>query len=496
MPAAENSYANTSPLKILHAAAECYPLAKTGGLGDVIGALAPAQRRLNADVRVALPGYRGLASRLEFRRTVAAFELHGHEITVTEGTLDRSDSARARLPVYLFENAELYDRPGDPYRDEHGVEFPDNGQRFGCFSEALARFVLAREGFAPQLVHLHDWQAGLAAGWLRQPPQRPATLLSIHNLAYQGVYDRALFDHLGCPPQWWTPDGMEFWGRGSFLKAGIQFADAVSTVSPGYAEEIRTPAFGCGLETYLKARGASLRGIVNGVDTAVWDPRSDPMIAVHYGVDDVATGKAANKTALLRELDLPDSGLPLIAFIGRLADQKGADLIAAAGPELLKLPAQYVLLASGEAALERAFREFEASAPPGRVRVRIAHDEVMAHQLTAAADALLMPSRYEPCGLNQMYAQRYGTVPVVRRTGGLADTVTDASPEALAEGRATGVQFNDADVGGLLYGVRRVLELLADESARNQLRSTGMARDFSWEKSAREYLDLYTSLLR
>jgi starch synthase len=479
--------------RVLHAAAECFPLAKTGGLGDVIGALSLAQRRQGLDARVALPAYRGLAGRLQGTCEVTAFRVQGFTFSVLLGRL----GGDAGLPVYLLACAELFDRGGDPYRDEQGREFDDNILRFGCFAEAVARLAGSAEaGFLPQLVHLHDWQAAAAAAWLKEPGgARPATVYTIHNLAYQGTFDQALFERLGLPRHWWSPQGLEAWGQGSFMKAGIQFADRITTVSPGYAREIRTAEYGCGLDGSLRAREAQLGGIVNGIDTAVWDPRIDPALYSNYGSDDAGPGKAVNKSALQEELGLDRSEAPLLVFIGRLAQQKGADLILDAHEELLKLPAQYVLLAAGEAGLEQRCRAFAAAAPAGRVQVRIAHDEHLAHRLTAAADLLLMPSRYEPCGLNQMYAQRYGTVPVVRATGGLADTVVDATAATLADGSASGVHFRDADAGGVLYGVRHALELIADADIRQRMRRAGMERDFSWQRSAAEYLGLYRSLL-
>jgi starch synthase len=475
--------------RVLHAAAECYPLAKTGGLGDVIGALSLAQRRQGLDARVAIPAYRGLAARLDGLRHAAAFEVRGFAFAARQGML-------GELPVYLLDCPELFDRAGGPYHDEHGRDFPDNALRFGCFAEAVARLALdAGAGFLPQLVHLHDWQAAVAAGWLRQAGPRPATVFTIHNLAYQGLFDHATFLRLGMPQAWWSPEGLESWGQGSFMKAGIHFADRITTVSPGYAREILAPEQGCSLDGSLRARAADLAGIVNGIDTAVWDPLTDPALYSNYGVDDAAAGKAVNKSAVQEELGLERGEAPLVVFIGRLAGQKGADLILAAQQELLALPAQYVLLAAGDPELEQRCRAFAESAPPGRVQVRIAHDERLAHRLTAAADLLLMPSRYEPCGLNQMYAQRYGALPVVRATGGLADTVTDATAAALADGSASGVQFRDADTGGVLYGLRRGLELLADPALRRQLRRAGMERDFSWDRSAADYLRLYQGLL-
>ncbi|WP_020648864.1 glycogen synthase GlgA [Solimonas variicoloris] len=475
-------------MNVLHAASECFPLVKTGGLADVIGALPPAQRALGCDARVVLPAYRGLQGRLAQRRALGTLTAHSRTLELWCGTLDER-------PVYLVADAGLYERDGDPYRDAAGVEFADNALRFACFAQAVAALGRGFDAdFAPDVVHLHDWQAALAAPWLRSAQPRPALVYTIHNLAYQGQFERAQYQALQLPEAWWTPDGLEFWGRWSCMKAGIVYSDALTTVSPSYAREIQTPEYGHGLDGVLRWRAAVLRGITNGIDTEIWDPRRDPLIERRYGLDDVAAGKAANKYLLQAELGLAPGDWPLVVFIGRLAEQKGADLIAAAQDELLQLPAQYALLASGDAALQRRLQDFAARAPAGRVALRIAHDERLSHRLNAAADLVLMPSRFEPCGLNQMYAQRYGAIPVVRRTGGLIDTVVDADAASLADGRASGVLFNDADAGGLLYGVRRALQLYEQADTRARLRHAGMTRDFSWRASAQAYLSLYRGL--
>jgi starch synthase len=473
-------------MKILHAASECLPLAKTGGLADVVGALPPAQRSLGHDARIVLPGYRGLRDQLQQSRSIGQLSAHGLSLQIVAGEL--ADG----LPIYLVCHAGLYERDGDPYRDAAGREFADNMLRFAAFCVAVRELASGFDaGFVADVAHLHDWQAGLAAAWLRDAAQRPRIVYTIHNLAYQGEFDRASFDALALPAHWWVPDGLEFWGRASCMKAGIVYADVVTTVSPSYAREIQTPEFGCGLDGVLRWRSAVLYGILNGIDERVWDPARDPLIERRYALADVAVGKATNKYLLQSELGLSPGDWPLVVFIGRLAAQKGADLIVAAASELLKLPAQFAILASGEEHLQQALRHFAGSAPAGQVGLRLVHDERLAHRFNAAADLLLMPSRFEPCGLNQMYAQRYGAMPVVRRTGGLIDTVVDATEATLADGSATGVQFADADVGGVLYGVRRGLQLFENAEIRARMRATAMSRDFSWAASARAYLDLY-----
>ena len=482
-------------LKVLHVASECFPLAKTGGLGDMVGSLSAAQRSCGIDARVVLPCYAGLIKRLEFNRVVSSYEILQFDISIIEGTLRLAPGDAGLLPVYLVSCAELFERGGDPYRDEDGQEYTDNALRFACFSRAAAQLALdPGVSFNPDVVHLHDWHTALTAGWIRERELRPSTVLTIHNLAFQGLVDRAVFDQLQLPEHWWSPQGVEFWGRCSFLKGGIRFADRVTTVSATYAAEVLTADYGCGLDSDLRALALPPLGIGNGMDTTTWDPRHDARIFDCYGVDDAARGKMANKNALQARLGLERIELPLVAYVGRLSEQKGADIILAASQQLLRTHAQYVILGEGTRELERGLLQFAGEAPPGRVHVSITHDETLAHRILAAADLLMMPSRIEPCGLSQMCAQRFGTLPVVRATGGLIDTVVHADPAALAEGVATGVHFRDADVGGLLWGLQRGLQLWENEETRERLRRTGMDRDFSWGRPASDYLRLYRSL--
>ncbi len=473
-------------MTVLHVASECFPLAKTGGLADVVGALPLAQRALGVDARVLMPAYPGVPARLRGLREIVRLQRGAHLLTLLLGETE------AGLPVYLVDCPALFERAGDPYRDSRGREFADNAERFALFCRvALALAGGADSDFLPRVMHLHDWQAGLAASWLRDAGLPLRVIYTIHNLAYQGQFDRAAFEALQLPDAWWTPARLEFWGRWSCMKAGIVDADVVTTVSPSYAQEIQTPIAGQGLDGVLRSRAADLHGIVNGIDPEVWNPQTDHFLTRRYGVKDAQVGKAANKYALQAELGLTPGDWPLVVFIGRLAEQKGADLILAAREALLELPAQYALLASGEEQLQQGLRNFAEQAPPGRVGLRLAHDESLAHRFNGAADVLLMPSRFEPCGLNQMYAQRYGALPVVRRTGGLIDTVVDATPATLADGSASGVHFRDADAGGLVYGVRRALDLIETAAQRDALRRAGMSRDFSWTASAQAYLRLY-----
>jgi starch synthase len=476
-------------MKVLFAASEVHPLAKTGGLADVAGSLPAALTGLGAKLRVVTPAYRGTLALLRGARRVATLTAAGQPIVVWEGTLPDCD-----VRAWLLDCAPLFDRGGDPYRDAAGVPHPDNALRFGAFSQAVAQLALG-EGvdFKCDVVHLNDWQTGLAAAWLRGRAQRPRIVFTIHNLAYQGVYGRAEFDALGLPPALWHWQALEFHGGFSFMKAGILYADAITTVSPTYAREIQTPGFGEGLDGLLRERAAALHGIINGIDTLAWDPSTDGHLRFHYDAQTVSAGKRDNKLALLREAGLPPTEAPLLGIVSRLAHQKGMDLVIAARRGITESGLRLVLLGSGEAPIVASFREWMAE-HPDRVSVRIGYDEGFAHRVEAGADLFLMASRYEPCGLNQMYSQRYGTIPVVRRIGGLADTVIDATPENLAAGTATGVVFEHADAAGILYGLNRALALKTDTDAWLKLQRAGMARDFSWRRTAHRYLSLMRGL--
>lgn len=477
-------------MKILHAASECFPLAKTGGLGDVVAALPVAQGRLGADARVCLPAYRGtLQQLLDGSRRGGGLEINGLRFDLVDGIHGTSG-----LRLVLLDCPALFDRPGDPYHDAGGIPWPDNAWRFGCFSEAVARLAQGWGGWRPDIVHLHDWQAGLAAPRIAGlGARRPLIVFTVHNLAYQGVFGREEYRALHLPPVWWHLDGLEFWGGFSFIKGGLNYSDAITTVSPTYAREILQPASGHGLDGVLRHRSQRLCGILNGIDPDAWNPVTDPHLDRHYSERSVTAGKKANKRGLLAELGLAGDDVPLLIYIGRFAEQKGADLLLEAAGELMKLPLQMAVLGSGDRELEKRFASWAAEMS-ARVSVSLRHDERLAHRLTAAADLQLMPSRFEPCGLNQMYAQRYGTIPVVHRTGGLADTVVDATAATLADGTATGVHFEHADAGGVIYGVRRALALLGEAKVRRALQRAGMSRDFSWAHSAQTYLDLYQSL--
>ncbi|MCC7410052.1 MAG: glycogen synthase GlgA [Gammaproteobacteria bacterium] len=482
-------------MRVLFAAAEVFPLVKTGGLGDVAYYLPLALREQGVDARIIMPAYGSvLATAGRRRRTLARLDLPGHRAPARLLT-ERMDGG---VPIYLVDVPGCFDRDGNPYLAPDGHEWPDNARRYAAFCRAVAALAAGIPGVAwrPDVLHANDWHTGLAPALLAGAGGRPGVLFAIHNLAFQGLYPHAELAALGLPAHWWSLDGLEFHGRMSFMKGGLVYADRIVTVSPRYAREILTPEFGCGLDGLLRHRRDVLSGIVNGVDYRVWDPRHDVHIAHAYCSDDPA-GKRANRDLLRERVGLARTpAVCLFGHVSRLSGQKGTDLLLAALPALLARhrELQCVLVGSGEAALETALAGL-ARAWPGRVAVEIGYDETLAHQVIAGADAFVMPSRFEPCGLSQLYSLRYGTVPVVHATGGLRDTVVDATPAALGAGLATGFWFEQATVAALTGAMDRALALHGAGDGRWQaLMRTGMAQDFGWENSARAYLDLYHTL--
>ncbi|MFA7387629.1 MAG: glycogen synthase GlgA [Thiohalobacteraceae bacterium] len=476
-------------MKILFASSEAHPLVKTGGLADVSGALPKALHELDQDIRLVLPAYQALLARAGRLTEIASLQLPGNSapVRVLQGRLPDT-----RIPIYLIDAPRCFDRPGNPYTGPDGNDWPDNAQRFATFGRAIVALAMDRAGLGwrPDLVHCNDWQTGLAPALLSLESDRPATLFTVHNLAYQGLFDWATFQALELPYAWWSMYALEFHGKLSFMKGGLTFADRLTTVSPTYAEEIRTPAYGCGLEGLLQHRAGHLTGILNGVDYGVWDPATDPLLEHHFSRRSLK-GKAANKQALQIAFGLPAAPrLPLFAHVGRLVEQKGIDLVLDLLPELMQRPLQLAMLGSGQQDLETALAEAQAL-HPDHLGLHIGYDETLAHRIEAGADAFLMPSRFEPCGLNQLYSLRYGTLPIVRRTGGLADTVVDATPAHLDAGSATGFVFEAATPEALLGAIDRALALYAQTSAWNRAVKTAMDQDYSWKRSAQAYLALY-----
>jgi starch synthase len=478
-------------LKILFASSEALPLVKTGGLADVAGSLPEALVELGLDVRVALPAYRGLKERFEHLERIGTLHI---PLVAEPVQLFLGDLGPDQPPYVLIDAPELYDRDGGPYVDAAGNDHPDNAHRFAAFARVVVALALghAGDGWRPDLVHTNDWQTGLIPALLSRERRRPATMFTIHNLAYQGVFDYGTFKGLDLPGELWSINGLEFHGNCSFIKGGIAYADAVTTVSPTYAKQICTPALGYGLEGLLTYRADRLFGVLNGIDNRIWDPAHDRNIPSNFDAGSLER-KQGNKRALQETFGLPvRDDVLLFGHVGRLVEQKGVDLIIELLPWLLEeQDTQLVVLGSGHAWLERALRD-AAARLPDRLGIRIGYDEALSHLVEAGSDAFLMPSRFEPCGLNQMYSQRYGTVPVVHRTGGLADTVLDASSDNLLEGTATGFLFDHANVHGLRWALQRLLDFRHRPPVWwEKLQQAGMAQDFSWPNSARRYIDLY-----
>ena len=479
-------------MRILHAAAEIFPLLKTGGLADVVGALPAVLRSRGADVRLVLPGMPAIRDAILDLRTIACVgpAFGAAQLTIRLGRLPGSD-----LPAYVIDAPWLYDRPGNPYLGPDGLEWRDNYRRFAAFGWAAAH--LACGEFDPswraQILHGHDWHCGLAPAYLHTHPACPVqTVFTIHNLAYQGRFPLEEFRELGLAGTLLSSEGLEFHGYGNFMKSGLMFADRLTTVSPRYAQEICTPEFGSGLDGVLRTRGNRLVGILNGVDYQVWNPATDPYLDSHYSSDDLS-GKARCKAALQSAAGLKaDARAPLFAVISRLTDQKGTDLLLSALPGLLRQGGQLVLLGTGERYLEEAFAA-AARANPDAVWVQLSYDEAMAHRLVAAADVILVPSRFEPCGLTQMYGLRYGTLPLVRRVGGLADTVTDVLASGAAP--ATGFVFDRPAAAALEEAIARAFLAYADPSRWDRMMRNAMSRDHSWAVAAGQYLDLYAEML-
>lgn len=490
-PADDRPARRLSPLRVLSVAAELFPLVKTGGLADVVGALPAALARQGVEVRTLLPGYPAVLAGL--RDACPATTLEG-----APGGPPRLVEGRAGedVAVIAVEAPDLYDRPGNPYLDAAGNDWPDNHRRFAALARAAAwigRHGL--DGWRPDIVHAHDWQAGLAPAYLALAGgARPATVLTVHNLAFQGLFPADCIAELGLDPAGFAIDGYESWGHVGFLKAGLYYADRLSTVSPTYAREIQGEAEGMGLHGLLQARRSDLVGITNGIDETVWDPAVDPHLPVPFDASRLEA-KAGDKRALQQRLGLAaEPGALLLAVVSRLTEQKGLDLLLTQLPALLARGGQLALLGSGQAWLEAGFRA-AAAAHPGQVGCVFGYDEPLAHLIQGGSDAILMPSRFEPCGLTQLCALRYGTVPVVARVGGLADTVIDANEAALADAVATGIQFAPVTAEALGAALDRTFVLWADRPAWRRLQLRGMSRNVGWQPPAARYRALYQSLL-
>jgi starch synthase len=481
-------------LRVLFVSSEIYPLAKTGGLADVSASLPKALGALGVDMHLFLPGYpKALeaAAHKSLAAEVADFMGAGPLRLIAARMPDTG------IPVWLADCPALFHRPGGLYQDDNGQDWSDNARRFTVFNHVAARLSLGRlvPDWRADIVHANDWHAGLLPAILAAAPQpRPATVFTMHNLAYQGLFPAALYPQLGLPAGLFTAHGLEFYGQISFLKAGIRYADRLTTVSPTYAQEILTGEYGFGLEGLLQHRARDLVGILNGADYRIWDPALDGNLPANFDAKHIAL-KRVCKAALQDEIGLDvDQDSPLLVSVSRIVDQKMADVVAQILPDLAESGAQCALIGDGDRDLEARF-EAAARRYPGRIVARLGYEEPLAHRFLAGGDILLHPARFEPCGLTQLYAMRYGTLPVVRRTGGLSDTVIDADEHALRRGTATGFVFDNAGAADLLFSVERALALYRQPLVWRKVQRQAMAQNFDWSQSARRYLELYRKLV-
>ncbi|MCE5241967.1 MAG: glycogen synthase GlgA [Syntrophobacteraceae bacterium] len=484
-----------SKIQILFCASEVSPYAKTGGLADVAGALPEALRKLGCDVRIFMPLYRSAREKLKALKPLAEdspipIGIHDYHVHILR-TL-----TPAGIPLYLLEKDEFFDRSHLYGTPAHG-DYEDNAERFIAFSRAV-HTLCVRLHWYPSIFHLHDWQTALVAAYhrlnWRYDPNfiHSGTVFTIHNLAYQGVFPADYFSLTQLPPDVFSFRGMEFWGQCNFLKAGLVYSDMLTTVSPRYSQEIQASEFGCGMDGLLRDRHNSLVGILNGIDCEEWNTEADPYLPARYSMDDLE-GKRACKEVLLSDLGFPEGSRrkPLLGMISRMAAQKGFDLMGEILDNLMDLPVSLVILGTGDAAIEKSLKEMESSFPD-RLRILTAFDEALAHRIEAGADIFLMPSRYEPCGLNQMYSLRYGTVPVVHATGGLEDSVVDAvqNPDT-----GTGFKFADYEPFAFLGSIQAALDLYRNRDKWREIQRRGMGQDFSWTRSAGQYLNIYKNVL-
>ncbi len=476
-------------MKILSVASEVFPLIKTGGLADVAGALPGALQREGVEMRTLAPGYPAVMKKLGATGEVTRYaDLFGGPARVLAGSAEGLD-------LFVLDAPHLYDRPGNPYLGPNGLDWPDNAARFAALSRVGADFGLGRiEAFVPGAVHAHDWQAALAPAFMHYAGARRAgTIVTVHNLAFQGHFPLSVFATLGLPQSALSLDGVEYFGGVGFLKAGLQLSDRITTVSPSYAQEILTPEFGMALDGLLRSRAGAVEGIVNGIDIGVWDPAKDPLLAQNYSALHIDKRKR-NKAKLQQSLQLTENdAAPLFGVVSRLSSQKGLDLLLGALPGMIAHGAQLALLGSGEKALQDGFAA-AAEENPGSVGYSFAYDETLSHAIQGGADFILVPSRFEPCGLTQLYALRYGATPVVARVGGLADTIIDANEAALAAGVATGIQFAPPVAEAFDKALERALALYADAPAMRRTRLNGMRADVSWRGPAKRYAALYRAV--
>ncbi|MCM1129510.1 MAG: glycogen synthase GlgA [Alistipes senegalensis] len=484
-------------LRVLHVCSEIFPYLKTGGLADVTGALPVALARKGCDARMLVPGFPAFVHHIGEKHLVAELppRFGAHSLRLFYGKLPQSG-----LPVYYIDAPGLYDRPGNPYIDIYSQPYGDNHRRFALLGWTAARLA---EGFdffwRPQIIHGHDWHAGMAFAYLRsmewhRGQKLAGTVFTIHNMAYQGNFPACLFGELDLPGYMFSPEGVEFYDQVSFLKAGLAYADKITTVSPTYAREIHDGEQSCGLGGVVQKRSGDITGILNGIDITVWNPATDAALAQTYNARSIS-GKKQCRLALQQEMGLSfQTAAPLFCVVSRFASQKGLNLVLGAMNRLLEKQGQIVVVGNGEYHLESAFADY-ARRFPQQVAVRIGYDEQLAHRVIAGSDVIMVPSRYEPCGLTQFYGLRYGTLPLVHRVGGLADSVTDCSEENLQNRTATGFVFNDFDVPAIEWAIGRAFALFGEPRQWRAVQRQGMRLHLSWKHSAEQYRKLYEDVV-
>ncbi len=480
-------------LRVLSAASEAVPLIKTGGLADVAGALPAAVAPYDVAMTTLLPGYPAVMSAVGPKSKVI------HKYDSLLGTKARLiKCTMGGYPLIVLDAPDLFQRDGGPYSDLSGKDWPDNALRFAAFARAAADLAAgAIKGERFDLLHAHDWQAAMAAAYMRFAPppktQPIASVVTIHNIAFQGVFDASMFKQLGLPATAFAIDGVEYHGNVSFLKGGLEATSMITTVSPSYAAEIRNPAFGMGMEGLITSRGSRVRGILNGIDPAEWNPATDPHIVSNYSWR-ILSRRTPNKRAIEKIFGLERSDGPLFIVVSRLTWQKGIDLLIGAIDHLVGLGGRLAVLGAGDGAMEEALRK-AAQQRPGKVGVHIGYDEALSHQMQAGGDAILIPSRFEPCGLTQLYGLAYGCVPIVSRTGGLGDTVINANVAALGADAATGIMLSAIDQDGVSGAITRAIGLFEDRKGWKAMQINGMKANFSWAASGQAYADLYRQLV-
>lgn len=477
---------------VLYISSEAFPLIKTGGLADVAGSLPNALLKNSQDVRLLLPAYPEVLKNIKKRKIIASTSYYNLAVDLIETRLPGTN-----VTVWLVDCPSVFNRPGGPYTDDHGQPWHDNSLRFAIFCHVAVDISLDNFSLTwkPDVVHCNDWQSGLVPALLSLHKKRPATVFTIHNLAYQGVFDYKTFTDLKLPEQLWHINGLEFYDQFSFIKGGLAYADKITTVSPCYAKEILQPEYGYGLDGLLKHRQNDLVGIINGIDEKQWNPGTDKHLIQNYNKRSL-NKKSINKSALQKEYKLPvDASIPMIGMVSRLVEQKGLDIIIQSLPTLLKRPIQIFILGTGDIHFEIQLTEW-VKYYPDRLRVVIGYNESLAHQIEAASDLYLMPSTFEPCGLNQLYSLRYGTLPIATPVGGLADTVIDATEKNIKKGTANGFILKKKSALSLINTIKRSIDTYHDQTIWRKLQINAMSVDSSWKSSAEQYITLYDDVVK